>query len=232
MAYGQTNVNSGARGGEFLVGNLNYFTVKTVVPCYPTNVKTPLAQALAARNFTSLSDARTITVVDGNGAEVTYASNAAYTSAYNKQQNLNTLLNVFASRVNPVVVNVSASVVADPSAANSAFASGGVADDEFGSDYNDANTAIYTISLVIEKAGSWLVSGVGAGTNDAGYQLLNVINGVAALNTTATTPAGPQDEDAIATNINFPASLVYVVDGASNGNNIVAKLSDSLPVVI
>jgi hypothetical protein len=38
MAYGQTDVNAGARGGEFLVGNLNFFQLITVVPCYPTNV--------------------------------------------------------------------------------------------------------------------------------------------------------------------------------------------------
>jgi hypothetical protein len=228
MAYGQTDVNSGARGGEFLTGNLNYFTIKTVVPAYPTNVKTPLAQALKARNWTSLAASRTIVVVDGNGATVTYDTDAEYTSAYNKQQNLNTVVAVFATRANPVVVNVSAALSADPSAANSAFASGGVADDEFGATYNSANTAIYTISMVIEKAGSWLVSGVGAGTNDAGYQLLNVLNGVPVLNTTATTPAGPQDASGIAITV---ATSAFVVDGASADNNVVAKFTDSLPSV-
>lgn len=229
MAYGQTDVNSGARGGEFLTGNLNYFTVKTVVPSYPTNVKTPLATALKARNWTSLAASRAITVVDGNGATVTYDTDAEYTSAYNKQKNLDTILNVFASRVNPVVVNVSAALSADPSAANAAFASGGVADDEFGATYNGANTAIYTINLVIEKAGSWLVSGVGTGTNEAGYQLLNVLNGVPVLSTTAATPAGPQDAVGIAITV---ATGAFVVDGASADNNVVAKFTDSLPAVV
>ena len=229
MAYGQTDVNSGARGGEFLTGNLNYFTVKTVVPSYPTNVKTPLATALKARNWTSLAASRAITVVDGNGATVTYDTDAEYTSAYNKQKNLDTVLNVFASRVNPVVVNVSAALSADPSAANAAFASGGVADDEFGATYNGANTAIYTINLVIEKAGSWLVSGVGTGTNEAGYQLLNVLNGVPVLSTTAATPAGPQDAVGIAITV---ATGAFVVDGASADNNVVAKFTDSLPAVV
>jgi hypothetical protein len=103
-----------------------------------------------------------------------------------------------------------------------------VADDEFGSTYNSANTAIYTISMVIEKAGSWLVSGVGAGTNEAGYQLLNVLNGVPVLNTTATTPAGPQDASGIAVTV---ATGAFVVAGDSNDNNVVAKLTDSLPSV-
>lgn len=228
MPYGQTAVNLGARGGEFLTGNMNYFTIKTVVPCYPTNVKTPLAEALKARNWTSLAASRTITVVDGNGASVTFDTDAEYVSAYNKQKNLDTVLNVFAQRANPVVVNVSAAISADPSAANSAFASGGVADDEFGGTYNGANTAIYTISMVIEKAGAWLVSGTGAGSNDAGYQLLNTLNGVPVLNTTATTPAGPQDATGIAITV---ATGAFVVDGSSADNNVVAKLTDSLPAV-
>ena len=135
---------------------------------------------------------------------------------------------MFATRANPVVVNVSAEISADPSAANSAFASGGVADDEFGGTYNGANTAIYTINMVIEKGGSWLVSGVGAGTNEAGYQLLNVLNGVPVLNTTATTPAGGQDATGIAITV---ATGAFVVDGASADNNVVAKFSDSLPAV-
>lgn len=228
MAYGVTDVNSGARGGEFLTGNLNYFTIKTVVPAYPTNVKAPLVEALKARNWTSLAASRAITVMDGNGATVTYDSDAEYTSAYNKQKNLDTMLNVFSSRANPVVVNVSAAISADPSAANAAFASGGVADDEFGATYNAGDTAIYTINMVIEKAGSWLVSGVGAGSNEAGYQLLNVLDGVPVLSTTAATPAGPQDATGIAITV---ATGAFVVDGASANNNVVAKLTDSLPAI-
>lgn len=228
MAHGQTDVNSGARGGEFLVGNLNYITIKTVVPCYPTKVTAPLADALKARNFTSLAASRVITVVDGNGAAVSYDTDAEYVSAYNKQRNLDTLLNVFSSRANPVVVNVSAVISADPSAATTAFASGGVAANNFGDTYDSANTAIYTISLVVEKGGSWLVSGVGAGNNEDGYQLLNVLNGVPVLSTTAATPAGPQDAAAIAITV---ATGAFVVAGDSANRNLVAKATDSLPAV-
>jgi hypothetical protein len=230
MAYGQTNVNEGARGGEFLTGDLSYFTIKTVVPCYPTNVKAPLADALKARNWTSLAVARPITVVDGNGASVTYDSDAEYTSAYNKQQNLDTLMAVFATGANPVVVNVSAAISADPSAANAAFpaAAVGVADNEFGATYNTADTAIYTVNIVTEKARSWLVSGTGAGSNASGYQLLAALDGVTVLNTTAVTPAGPQDATAIAITV---ATGAFVVAGASADNNIVAIASETLPSV-
>lgn len=230
MAYGQTNVNEGARGGEFLTGDLSYFTIKTVVPCYPTNVKAPLATALKARNWTSLSAARTITVVDGNGASVTYDTDAEYTSAYNKQQNLDTLMAVFSTGANPVVVNISAAISADPSAANAAFPSTatGVADNEFGATYNAANTAIYTINIVTEKYRSWLVTGVGAGSNANGYELLYALDGVPVLDTTATTPAGPQDATGIAISV---ATGAFVVAGASADNNIVAIASDTLPKV-
>lgn len=230
MAYGQTNVNEGARGGEFLTGDLSYFTIKTVVPCYPTNVKAPLADALKARNWTSLAGARPITVVDGNGDSVTYDSDAEYTSAYNKQQNLDTLMAVFATVANPVVVNVSAAISSDPSATYAAFpaAAVGVADNEFGITYNTAYTAIYTINIVTEKYRSWLVSGVGAGSNASGYQLLAALDGVTVLNTTAVTPAGPQDATGIAITV---ATGAFVVAGASGDNNIVAIASETLPKV-
>jgi hypothetical protein len=228
MAYGQTNVNAGARGGEFLVGNLNYITIKTVVPCYPTKAIAPLADLLKSRGWTSLAASRVVTLVDGNGDTVSYDTDAEYVSAYNKQKNLDALLKVVATRANPVVVNVGAAISANPNAATAAFASGGAAANNFGATYDDADTAIYTISLVVEKGGSWLVTGVGAGNNEDGYQLLNVLNGVPVLDTTAVTPAGPQDATAIAVAV---ATGKFVVAGDSADRNVVAKASDSLPAV-
>lgn len=238
MAYGQTDVNSGARGGEFLTGNLSYFTIKTIVPCYPTNVKTPIAQARAARNWTSLSGSRTITVVDGNGAEVTYASDAAYTSAYNKQKNLDTLLNVFATRANPVVVNVTATTTANADTF-AAFAANGSIQDNFGTGYGASEGVlygVYTINIVSEKAGQWKVSvgtaGDDAGNNTDGYEFLNVLDGTPALNTTATTPTTdtgiPQDAGATAFTVLGGA---FEVNSAANLNTV-AKASDVLPAVL
>jgi hypothetical protein len=239
MTYGVTDVNAGARGGEFLTGNLSYFTIKTIVPCYPTNVKTPLADALKARNFTSLAASRTITIEDGNGAVVAYDDNAEYTSAYNKQQNLNTLLNVFATRANPVVVNVTATTNANADTFT-AFAANGVTADTFGSDYGAVEGrlyGIYTISIVTEKAGQWNVTSAAAGSNDAGYQFLNVLGtNIPALNTTATTPAGtlvnntPTTQDVGATAFTVVGSVFVTAAGATL--NTVAKASDVLPAVL
>jgi hypothetical protein len=73
-----------------------------------------------------------------------------------------------------------------------------------------------------------LVSGTGAGSNASGYQLLAALDGVPVLDTTAVTPAGPQDATAIAIAV---ATGAFVVDGASVNNNIVAIASETLPSV-
>lgn len=226
MAYGQVNVNGGSRGGEFLTGDLNFVTLKTVVPCYPTNVTVPLAQALKARNWTSLAASRTIIVVDGNGASVTYDSDAEYVSAYNKQANLTTLLNVFATRANPVIVNVSAEVVNDPSAQT--LFTGGVLANSVGATYNGNPAGVYTISITTERNPAWLVDSSTTESNTNGYQLLNAIDGTPVLNTTAATPAGPQDATAIAVTV---ATGKFVIASGSADRNIVAKLSQTLPAV-
>lgn len=238
MAYGQTNVNEGARGGEFLTGNMKFYTFKTVVPCYPTNVKTPLAQALKARNWTSLAAARTITVVDGNGDSVTYQSDATYVDAYNKQQNLNTFLQVFAEQANPVIVDVSAEIVDNNPVAT--LISGGVTANNTGAgtgnEYLLNAIAVYTINIATEKSPSWLMTGAGPGNNVDGYEFMGTygINSGAAtaLSTTATTPAGPQDAGAVAIDVDAASGGVFVATAADAKRNIIGKASDVLPQVM
>lgn len=191
MAYGQTNVNAGVRAGEFLTSDLDFFTFVTAVPVFQTNVFTPLAQALKARNWTSLSGARTITIVDGTNTEVTYSSDATYTDAYKKQQNLNTFLQVWSTRANPVVVNVYTQSATDRDGVTFTGYSDGTT---FGTDYTGAGT-IYTIKLMSEKSGAWYVGSQGNfsvtadNTNQYGYQFLAAINGVSIqdLDTPVTT---------------------------------------------
>jgi hypothetical protein len=207
MAYGQTNVNEQARGGEFLTGNLNFVTVATTVPAYPTNVKAPLAQALKARNWPNLlAGTREITVVDAFGASTTYNTNAGYTDAYNTQQNLTTIVTTFANRANPVIVSVSSAVVADGSGPT--ILANAVNSDTFGSAFNGSQT-VYTIKFVTEVSPSYLVSSAMANTNELGYQLLDVMQGVPVLATTAVsvsyieTGSGDNDRNTIATISNF-----------------------------
>ena len=207
MAYGQTNANGGARGGEFLVGNLNFFNIVTVVPCYPTSVKTPLDTALKARNWTSLSGSRTITVVDGNGGSTTYSSNTTYTDAYNTQKNLDTLLSVFATRANPVVVSVSSAAIADGNGAT--VLASGVNAVDFGSTYNGAQTGYY-INLVTERNPAWVVDSSTAESNVNGYQLLAALAGTPTLATTAI------------------AATMFVVGSGDNDRNVIAKVRNEL----
>lgn len=235
MAYGQTNVNEGARGGEFLTGNMKFYTFKTVVPCYPTNVKTPLADALKARNWTSLAAARPITVVDGNGASVTYDTDAEYTSAYNKQQNLDTFLQVFAQGANPVIVDVSAELVDNNvGGAVITLISGGILAANTGDTYKLDSIAVYTINIATEKSPSWLMTGAGPGNNVDGYEFMGtagINSGFAtALSTTAATPAGTaQDAGAPAVTV---AGGVFLTTAGDVNRNTIGIASDVLPQVM
>lgn len=238
MAYGQTNVNEGARGGEFLTGNMKFYTFKTVVPCYPTNVKTPLADALKARNWTSLAASRTITVVDGNGDSVTYDDNDEYTDAYNKQQNLNTFLQVFSEGANPVIVDVSAEIL-DNNPVATLFTAGGVTANNTGAGDNNEYLlnaiAVYTINIATEKSPSWLMDDAGPGNNVDGYQFMGtygINSGYAtALSTTTVTPSGPQDAGAVAIDVDAASGGVFVTTAGDAMRNIIGKASDVLPEV-
>ena len=178
-----TQVNGSSRAGEFLTGSLDYFTLVTVVPCFPTQVKAPLSEVLAALNATALSSTKSITV---NG--VTYTSNTTYTDALAKQSNLDTLINVFSTRANPVVVN--AYVI--PSVANvgAVTFAGYSVGTSFGADYDSVTRDLYTVKLVSERAGSWFVGAQGNykqadgvtaitanNTNQDGYLFLTALNG-------------------------------------------------------
>ena len=178
-----TQVNGTVRAGEFITSNLDFFTIVTVVPCFPTQVKAPLSTVLAALNATLLSATKSVTV---NG--VTYTTNAAYTDALAKQSNLDALLSVFSTRANPVIVN--AYVIAGVTNSGAVAFAGYKEGTSLGSDYDTETRDLYTVKLVSEKAGSWYVGlqgnykqadGVTAitanDTNLNGYQFLTALNG-------------------------------------------------------
>lgn len=102
-------VHGNVRPGVFLTGTFDFFAVTTQVPAYPTNVKAPLADVLTSLNVTTLSSTNKVTIVDGNGASHDYTSDAAYTTALNKQTALDRLIQTFALRANPVMVSVAQS---------------------------------------------------------------------------------------------------------------------------
>jgi hypothetical protein len=146
-------VHGGSRGGEFLTGKMDFWTIRTVDAVDQTNVDTPSADLYQI----SASVWTPVTVTDGHGNAVTYSSKANYDAAYAKQQELNGIINTFSLRANPVMVSVSVESVANP---NTTYG--------FGSNYN-STTDVTTINLATEKSGAWLVAV--AETNDAGYGL-------------------------------------------------------------
>jgi hypothetical protein len=160
-------VNGGVKGGEFLTGKMDFFTIQTLVPVAQTNVTTPVADLYQI----SSSVWSPVTVVDGSGADVTYATQADYEAALKKQMNFDTFLKVFATRANPVAVSITAETVADPSDAG------------FGGDY-DSSMTVSSINIATEKSGLWFAGsqgnfgGVAEGTNASGYQLASALDGV------------------------------------------------------
>jgi hypothetical protein len=170
-----TQVNGNTRAGEFLTGNMEFYTVWTMVPVTQTNVRSPLNDVLKALNATTLSSTKSITVKNGSDTDVTYVTDETYEDALAKQSNLDALIRVFSIRANPVIVSVSSAAITDGNAAN--LHPGASNALTFGDNYSGARTE-YTVRLVAEKANAWNVS-TAVESNANGYQLLTALEGVA-----------------------------------------------------
>lgn len=221
----QTAVNGDVKPGSFLTGAMNFFSIVTTVPCYPTQAKTPLAQVLASLNATALSSTKSVSLVDGNGDSVTYITNATYTDALNKQANLDLLVKTFATRANPVMVSVKYASIAD--GAGATVLANGINAVDFGSAYNSTQAGYY-INLATEKSPAWLVSSSPVSpntTNTTGYQLLDALQGLAVSGTAQTVPAGPQDAGVTAITVAGP-DVFEVSDGTNR--NIIAAVRSAL----
>jgi hypothetical protein len=164
-------VNGGVKGGEFLTGKMDFFTIQTLVPVAQTNVTIPVADLYQI----SSSVWSPVTVVDGNGTAVTYATQADYVVALQKQANFDTFLKVFGTRANPVAVSITIDDVADPAAAG------------FGGDY-DSELPVASIHIATEKSGLWYADSQGNfgtaanETNAFGYMLTSALEGVVVNN--------------------------------------------------
>lgn len=201
MSYGVQQANGVVSGGEFLTGNLNFFTVYTTIPMGATGVRLPLA---TVKQILGIATFNTTT---WNG--VVYADDNAYTDALAKQANLDLLTAVFATRANPVVVSVTSASL-DLSTETFPGASYGTA---FGSAYNTTAT-VWTVKFVTEKSPAWIVSGTSTGTesNAVGYQLLGALEGLAVTDIAAAVIAGDN---------------VFNTANATN-RNVLAMVSDTL----
>jgi hypothetical protein len=164
-------VNGGVGAGEFLTGNMDFFSMATLVPMAQTNVETPVADLYTQQGYTTWQD---VTVINGAGVAITYTSQSDYEDALYKQANLNMLLQIFALNVNPVAISISSQTVSNPHTTTlfSGYLNGSV----FGSDYTSSMT-VTTVKVATEKTGYWNVS-TAAESNTLGYQLLTALNDV------------------------------------------------------
>jgi len=182
-------VNGAVRAGEFLTGNMDWFSFATIVPVGQTNVTTPVVDLPGYQAYVTLGSWVNVTVVDGTGTAQTYSTLNSYLDAFYMQRNLNSLISTFAGRANPVAVSVKTLPTSINGTAINAHTSvyfgqagylNGTGTSVFGSAYTTGKT-IYIVNLATEKTLLW--SGTGDGTNANGYNILasNSIGGLDGL---------------------------------------------------
>lgn len=196
-------INGAVNAGEFLTGNMDFFTVATTVPCYPTNVTTPVVDLLGYQTYVNTAVWTPVTVIDGTGTSQTYSTQKLYLDAFYKQLNLDNLVAAFSQRANPVAVSVntlSGNIPGTSSAMNfysdTLFAYYGLWNNLgtpshiMGSDYTTGKTA-YIVKFATEHNLLWTAGTVdnfatGSATDDTnanGYLFLAALDGVVAYDT-------------------------------------------------
>ena len=245
-------VNGGVHAGEFLTGNMNFFSFATVVPVGQTNVDTPVTDLSTYQTYETLGVWTPVTVTDAFGNATTYSTLDAYLDAFYQQLNLDNLIATFAFRANPVAISVKtfpASVngnAVNP-ASSPIFAQmgyqNGTGGTVFGSAYGSAT--VYVVNIATEKtllwtAGSTIGNFPGTpanNTNDNGYNILsnNLMYGgldqaIAYDNQDTQVISGSQSFAGAATNqytlSNSVAPFVTVWDASgtsANGVNVMAS---------
>ena len=136
--------------GEFLTGNIDFFTITTIVPCDSTEVGIPLSfikKDLAIDQADNISTVGGITLFG-----ILYATDDDYTDAFNKQSNLDTFVRCVEQRAQAIMLNaIDEGNFVDVS--NSIPAGGHAAD--FGATYSGNSGNIYTVKFATEHEGTW-----------------------------------------------------------------------------
>ncbi len=136
--------------GEFLTGNIDFFTITTIVPCDNTNVSMPLARLKSDLRI----DPADISTVGGFVVfGVIYADDAAYSFGFDKQNNLNSLLQVVSQKATPIMINsvdlgnqIDVDDAIPASSTNAAF----------GSSYSGNAGIVYSIKFATEHEDVWV----------------------------------------------------------------------------
>ena len=136
--------------GEFLSGNIDFFTITTLVPVDTTGVTKPI---LELKSDMGVPVADNISTKDGFTLfGTTYANDVDYTDAYAKQYNLDTFLRLIETRAQAIMLNVVDNGVVG-NVTNAIPAGSHVTD--YGTTYSGAGGTIYTIKFATEHEDAW-----------------------------------------------------------------------------
>ncbi len=136
--------------GEFLTGNIDFFTITSIVPCDNTDVSIPLSRLksdlrIGSDNISTVGGF----VVSG----VNYADDAAYSFGFDKQNNLNSLLQVVSQKAAPIMIN--AVDLGNQIDVDDAIPAGST-DIIFGSSYSGGAGVVYSIKFATEHEDVWV----------------------------------------------------------------------------
>lgn len=136
--------------GEFLTGNIDFFTITTVVPCTSTDVGTPLS---FIKKDLAINQSDNISIVGGVTLfGVNYANDNDYLDAFNKQTNLDTFIKCVEQRAQAIMLNtIDEGIFVDVS---TSIPAGGHAAD-FGTTYAGNGGNVYTVKFATEHEGTW-----------------------------------------------------------------------------
>ena len=137
--------------GEFLTGNIDFFTITTLVPCDNTDVSMPLSRL---KSDLRIGPANISTVGGFIVSGIDYANDAAYSFGFDKQSNLNSLLQVVSQKATPIMINSvdlgNQTDVDDAIPAGSTNAA-------FGSSYSGNAGIVYSIKFATEHEDVWVI---------------------------------------------------------------------------
>lgn len=134
--------------GEHLTGNIDFFTITTLVPCLNTGVSKPLQEIKSDLGISSdISTKGGVTIFN-----TTYNNDNEYTDAFNKQINLDRLIQIVQQRAQPIMLN--ATDIGSVSNVSNEIPSGSHASD-FGTTYSGNSGNPYLIKFAVEHEGIW-----------------------------------------------------------------------------
>ena len=143
-------VNGASDNGEFLVGNIDFFTLITVVPCVNTLVSKPISELKKELRLATATDISTVGGITIHN--IVYANDLAYNTAYDAQANLDMLVRLVETRAQPIMLNA-VNLGAQGDVTDSVSSLNGHTNN-FGTSYAGLAGTVYSVKFAIEHEGA------------------------------------------------------------------------------